>query len=177
MGFDITTYLYDPTRKVNKLKFIKKEINGTEYSMWSEVPYIINFNLYLFTRNVTDTLQIVEQILPNFAPDFTVSLNMNNLSSIVDVPIVLNSVATNEDFEGDFATRRLITSVFDFTAKTYVYGQIKERTPVAIETSEVNFFNSLIGSTAAPSNFITDFGWTGNAATGSITMTDGSSVI
>ena len=177
LGFDITTYLYDPTRKVNKLKFIKKEINGTEYSMWSEVPYIINFNLYLFTRNVTDTLQIVEQILPNFAPDFTVSLNMNNLSSIVDVPIVLNSVATNEDFEGDFATRRLITSVFDFTAKTYVYGQIKERTPVAIETSEVNFFNSLIGSTAAPSNFITDFGWTGNAATGSITMTDGSSVI
>ena len=177
LGFDITTYLYDPTRKVNKLKFIKKEINGTEYSMWSEVPYIINFNLYLFTRNVTDTLQIVEQILPNFAPDFTVSLNMNNLSSIVDVPIVLNSVATNEDFEGDFATRRLITSVFDFTAKTYVYGQIKERTPVAIETSEVNFFNSLIGSTAAPSNFITDFGWTGNAATGSVTMTDGSSVI
>ena len=71
----------------------------------------------------------------------------------------------------------LIKSVFDFTAKTYVYGQIKERTPVTIETSEVNFFNSLIGSTAAPSNFITDFGWTGNAATGSITMTDGSSVI
>ena len=177
LGFDITTYLYDPTRKVNKLKFIKKEINGTEYSMWSEVPYIINFNLYLFTRNVTDTLQIVEQILPNFAPDFTVSLNMNNLSSIVDVPIVLNSVATNEDFEGDFATRRLITSVFDFTAKTYVYGQIKERTPVAIETTEVNFFNSLLGSTASPSNFITDFGWTGNAATGSVTMTDGSSVI
>jgi hypothetical protein len=177
LGFDITTYLYDPTRKVNKLKNIAKQINGTEYSMWSEVPYNINFNLYLFTRNVTDTLQIVEQILPNFAPDFTVSLNMNPLSSKVDVPFVLNSVATNEDFEGDFSTRRLITSVFDFTAKTYVYGQIKQRTPVSIETSEVNFFDSFLGSTASPSNFITDFGWTGNAATGSVTMTDGSSVI
>ena len=87
LGFDITTYLYDPTRKVNKLKNITKQINGTEYSMWSEVPYNINFNLYLFTRNVTDTLQIVEQILPNFAPDFTVNgvLVIDNSDSVVSL--------------------------------------------------------------------------------------------
>lgn len=176
-GFDITTYLYDPMRKINKMKKIVTETNGTESLMWAEVPYNINFGLYLFTRNITDNLQIVEQILPNFSPDFTVTLKMNKLATKVDVPIVLNSVATNEDYEGDFANRRLITTVFDFTAKTYVYGQIKDRTPLAIETSEVNFFNSLLGSTASPSNFITDFGWTGDSATGSATSTDGSSVI
>lgn len=177
LGFDITTYLYDPSRKINKMKKIFKETNGVESLMWSEVPYNINFGLYLFTRNITDNLQIVEQILPNFSPDFTVTLNMNKLSSKVDVPIVLNSVACNEDYEGDFGNRRLLTTVFDFTAKTYLYGQIKDRTPLSIETSEVNFFNGLLGSTASPETFITDFGWTGDSSTGSTTNTNGSPVI
>jgi hypothetical protein len=176
-GFDITTYLYDPTRKVNKMKKISMESNNVESSMWAEVPYNINFGLYLFTRNVTDNLQIVEQILPNFSPDFTVTLKMNKLATKVDVPVILNSVATNEDYEGDFGNRRLITTVFDFTAKAYLYGQIKDRSPLSIETSEINFFNMSLGSTASAYNFITDFGWTGDSATGNTTSTNGSNII
>lgn len=176
IGFDITTYLYDPARKINKLQKTTKTENGTFYSTWSSVPYVINFGLYVFSRNITDNLQIVEQILPQFSPDFTVTLNFNELSKKIDVPIVLNSVNTTEDYEGDFSTRRLITSVFDFSAKCYIYGQIKEKLVSGggiIETVDIDFFDLNLGSTASENNFITSFGWTGDSSTGSATPTNG----
>jgi hypothetical protein len=180
VGFDMTTILYDPARKINKLQKVKKTENGTEYSMWSAVPYVVNFGVYVFTRNITDNLQIIEQILPQFSPDFTVSLNFNKLSEKVDVPIILNSVNTTEDYEGDFSTRRLITTVFDFSAKFYIYGQIKEKTAnisKSIETVDIDFFDLYKGSTASSNNFITSFGWTGDSVTRSVTPTNGNNLV
>ena len=123
MGFDITAVIYDVDRVTNKLrkKYIKKDDNTSAF-MYNAVPYNITFGLYTFTRYVEDNLQIMEQILPYFTPNFNISLNMNTVHPKMDVPITLNAVQMQEDYTGDFSTRRSIISTFSFTAKSFIYG-------------------------------------------------------
>jgi len=146
IGFEITSMLYDANRKINKLQSNFIESGNTFKRGWSEIPYNINFGLYVFCRNIDDNLQIIEQILPNFTPEFNVSLNLNELNTKVTVPIILNGVNTEEIYEGDFQTRRSITTSFDFTAKTYLYGQIKEESNTLINEAEVNLYDGLTAS-------------------------------
>ena len=153
MGFDITGFGYDPTRKGNKLRSrtIAPSDGNVTVTAFSEVPYNIQFGLYVFTRNQDDNLQIMEQILPYFSPEFIVTFKMTDINSMVDVPIVLNGVNTVEEYEGDFDTRRSITSNFDFTAKSYVYGP--EKTNRIILQSEVDihgFDTAFDGSVSDP---------------------------
>ena len=159
----VNSFLYDSQRKLNRLNQKVSTIDGVITSSFIEVPYNINFGLYLFSRNLDDNLQIIEQILPYFAPDFTVTLNMNPLNQKVDVPIVLNSLNTVEDYEGDFDTRRTVNSVFDFTVKTYVYGPIKESSTVLIEDANIRLYDGQ--NTVAESIKIFDVGYTGDSST------------
>lgn len=135
IGFDMTSILYDTGRKINRMT---KRIVG-DRSSYSEVPYNINFGLYVFTRNIDDNLQIVEQILPYFAPELMVTINVDELYPAVDIPVVLNSVAMNEDYEGTFETRRSVTSMFDFTMKGYVYNKFCDPTKGIIKNVETQY--------------------------------------
>jgi len=146
MGFDMTSIMYDVNRKINRLT--RKVQQGR--SSYSEVPYNISFGLYVFTRNIDDNLQIVEQILPYFAPEFMISINIDELYPSVDIPITLNSVAMNEDYEGSYDVRRSVTSLFDFTVKGYVYNKFCEPTTGIIKNIDLD-----IGITAE--------GFTGNS--------------
>jgi len=146
MGFDMTSIMYDVNRKINRLT--RKVQQGR--SSYSEVPYNINFGLYVFTRNIDDNLQIVEQILPYFTPEFMISINIDELYPSVDIPIILNSVAMNEDYEGSYDIRRSVTSMFDFTVKGYVYNKFCEPTTGIIKNIDLD-----IGITAE--------GFTGNS--------------
>ena len=106
MAFEMTTLQYDPTRKINKInkKFKSSLVNGETYTQqaYSEVPYNVQFSLYCFTRTVDDNLQIMEQILPYFSPEFIVTLKMNEVATNVGdwfcdifLPItVFNSLTT-----------------------------------------------------------------------------------
>ena len=139
-GFDITGMAYDPARKGNKLRVRSVSSEDGLSGSWnySEVPYNINFGLYSFTRNQDDNLQIIEQVLPYFTPEFIVSFKVSSLNQKVDVPIILNGVSTVEDYEGEFDTRRSIMTTFDFVAKSYVYGP--EKSSKIILQSDVEFF-------------------------------------
>jgi hypothetical protein len=148
MGFEITGFLYDSQRKLNRLNQKVANINGSSQSSFIEVP---------------DNLQIIEQILPYFAPDFTVTLNMNPLNQKVDVPIVLNSMNIVEDYEGDLDVRRSVNSVFDFTVKTYLYGPIKQSGTVLIEDANIRLYDGI--DTVANSIKIFDVGYTGDSST------------
>lgn len=163
IGFQITGMSFDPTRKLNKLKKVRTSTSTSIKSMWSEVPYNIEFGVFVFARTIDDNFQIIEQIIPNFTPDFTATINFNELNTTVDVPFQLNTVVTTEDFEGTYATRRSVTSTLSFTAKTYIFGRIKEIPTGPIEEVDVNFKNFVTDE------FITDLGWTGDVDTGSIT--------
>lgn len=174
LGFEISTMLYDPTRKLNRTIQRSQVIQNSYVTSYAEVPYIINFSLYAFTRHMDDMLQIIEQIVPYFAPDFTVTIKMNDLHPSVDIPFVLNSVALNENYEGSFETRRALISTFDFSAKTFIYPNICGSDGLRggiIERTDVNFYDG--DDTVGGSTYVADVGYTGDFITGSITEVKG----
>jgi len=127
MGFEISGISYDSTRKltrVQKFKRVKTSAEGKimDYN-YMPVPYNISFNLYSFTATAEGGLQIIEQILPFFQPDFTVTINaIPNLNIKRDVPIILNSVSYEDSYTDDFTKRRAVIYTLGFTAKTYLFG-------------------------------------------------------
>ena len=128
MAFEMTNLQYDPARKVNKInkKFKSSLVSGVTFSQqaFAEVPYNVQFSLYCFTRTVDDNLQIMEQILPYFSPEFIVTLKMNEVDTRIDVPIVLNTTNMTEQYEGDMTTRRSVISSFSFTAKAHIFSKV-----------------------------------------------------
>ena len=126
LAFEMTGMQYDASRHFNKLN--KKAITGVTGATfaYAEVPYNFAFSLYAYTRNIEENLQIMEQILPQFSPEFIVTINFNNLYQKIDVPIFLSATGLTEEYEGDFSTRRLVVSTYQFIAKSYVYGEIKQ---------------------------------------------------
>ena len=127
MGFEISGISYDPTRKltrVQKFKQVKSNKDGKVLDFnYTPVPYNISYNLYSFTASAEAGLQIIEQILPFFQPDFTVTINaIPDLNIKRDIPIILNSVNYEDTYSGDFTTRRAVIYTLNFTAKTYLFG-------------------------------------------------------
>ena len=132
LGFNITDMTYDSSRKRNTVQRRFYHPQGYTYdgniraSEYAEVPYNFNISMYGFTRTMTDALQITEQVLPFFTPDFVVTVKFDEDShSKVDIPFVLNNVSIEEEYEGDFEDRRNITTQYDFSAKSYVFGPRK----------------------------------------------------
>jgi hypothetical protein len=111
------------------------------------VPYNLDFSLYTMARNSDDALQIVEQILPYFQPDYTLTINdMADMGIKRDVPIVLNSVGYEDNYQGDFETRRAIIYTMAFTAKFFLYGPVTSSK--VIKTVQVDQYANL--PSAAP---------------------------
>ena len=127
MGFEISSISYDPTRKltrIQKFKQVKSNKDGKVLDFnYTPVPYNISYNLFSFTASAEAGLQIIEQILPFFQPDFTVTINaIPTLNIKRDIPIILNSVNYEDTYSGDFTTRRAVIYTLNFTAKTYLFG-------------------------------------------------------
>ena len=127
MGFEIAGISYDPTRKLTRIQKFKQVKSGKEGKVldfnYTPVPYNISYNLYSFTASAEAGLQIIEQILPFFQPDYTVTINaIPDLSIKRDIPIILNSVNYEDTYSGDFTTRRAVIYTLNFTAKTYLFG-------------------------------------------------------
>ena len=130
MGFELKGLKYDPNRKLNKLqKTVRvKSSDSTIHNFnYSPVPYDIQFSLYSFTATAENGLQIIEQILPYFQPDYTVTINaIPELNIKRDVPIVLDEVIYEDTYDGDFNKRRAVIYTLNFTAKTYLYGPMAQ---------------------------------------------------
>ena len=145
IGFEITGLSYDPTRKLNRVQKFKKTKSGSSSKLdtqYMPVPYNLGFGLYVLSKNSDDALQIVEQILPYFQPDYTLTINdMPDMSVKRDIPIILNSISYEDDYEGDFAQRRSIIYSLDFTAKFYLYGPVTGQS--VIKTVQVDQFTDL----------------------------------
>ena len=133
MGFEISGISYDPSRKLNRMGTIKKvRSTATDGKIMNKqfnpVPYNISMNLYSFTSSAEGGLQIIEQILPFFQPDYTVTIKaIPSLNIVRDVPIILNNVNYEDTYSGDFTTRRAVVYTLGFTAKTYLYGPISQQ--------------------------------------------------
>ena len=127
MGFEITGIAYDSSRKLTRVQKYKTVKTGAEGKIlnynYTPVPYNISYGLYIFTATAESGLQIVEQILPYFQPDYTVTVNaIPEMNIKRDVPIVLNTVQYEDSYSGDFTQRRAVIYSLAFTAKTYLFG-------------------------------------------------------
>jgi hypothetical protein len=141
MCFSIKTMGYDTSRKLNKLaaRTVKNPTTNAIYSLKKVVPYNFGFELTSFTRSIDENLQIVEQILPNFAPEYVIKINFNEVYPDVDVPFILDGVTTYEDSEGSFEERRTLMTTYTFTAKSHIFGPVESSS--VIETTPFNYNN------------------------------------
>jgi len=138
MSFEIIGYNYDPQRKVNRMQQLKcGDGTGSVSTMYTPVPYNLDLSLYILTKTQEDGLQIIEQILPTFTPEYTLSINVvPDMNVKIDVPIVLNNVSVQDDYDGDFQTRRFVTHSLNFQMKMNLFGPISGQG--VIQTANVN---------------------------------------
>lgn len=147
MGFEIQNMTYDPARKLNRVQKFKKVKSSASNSnkldtQFMPVPYNLNIQLYAMAKNSDDALQMVEQILPYFQPDYTLTIkDMPEMGVARDIPIVLNSINYEDNYKGDYAERRAIMYTLDFTTKFYLYGPVTSSK--VIKTVQVDQYTDL----------------------------------
>lgn len=152
LSFEITGMDYDPTRKLARTNYLTCSDGTSAISRtYAPVPYNIEISLYVLTKTQEDALQIVEQIVPFFTPELTMSLRTIPDSNVItDVPVILNNVSINDEYDGDFATRRFITYTLNFTLKANMYGPVTQGgiiNRVTVNTSYANLDS--FGTTAS----------------------------
>lgn len=132
ISFEMTSMEYDPTRKLNTLNKLTKQsaTAGTDDEVkyqYQPVPYDMQFEMNILVKNSEDGTRIVEQIVPYFTPDFTVSVNlMPEVDAARDIPIILNSITHQDTYEGSFEERRAVIWTLTFTMKGWLYGPTKK---------------------------------------------------
>jgi hypothetical protein len=131
MAFEITSISYDPSRKLQTINKIssRKNINGvnTYKKVYNPVPYNLGFKLDIMVKTMEDGLRIVEQVLPYFTPDWTVSARLlPDYDNVTDIPIILDNVEIDDSYASDFTVRRVLTFSLTFTMKCYFFGPVTE---------------------------------------------------
>ena len=143
MSFEFTGLQYDPSRKVTTTQqfTVKDPDDGTETKKaFMPVPYNMNFELAIMTKLNDDALQIVEQILPYFQPAYNLTVELvSTIQEKKDVPVVLENITMEDDYEGDFTKRRVLLYTLRFTAKTYLFGPVSSATKDIIKKATVNY--------------------------------------
>jgi len=133
ISFEIKGLNYDGTRKLTPTQMarvVPKEGTDAEgrpvqYSQYMPVPYNLEIEMAILSKNQDDGLQILEQILPNFHPSLNVSIVViDETKEERDIAIVLNGIGYTDDYEGDYTTRRTLIWTLNFTVKTYLFGPV-----------------------------------------------------
>jgi len=145
LGFEIKNLSYDPTRKLNRVQKFKK-VKGAKASQldtqYMPVPYNLELELYIMAKQSDDALQIVEQILPYFQPDYTLTIHdMTDMGIKRDVPVVLGGITYEDSYEGDFTARRALIYTLSFTTKFYLYGPVTSQK--VIKTTQIDQYTDM----------------------------------
>lgn len=139
MAFSMDGMTYDPLRKISS--HIDSFAEGTAANKIKRVkmtPYNFDFNLHIFVRNTEDGMQIVEQILPFFNPDYTLTVDFLSLDNLkLDVPIILNAVNYDDSYEGDMESTRTLIWTLNFTVKGYLFGPISSSNLITKANSSI----------------------------------------
>ena len=151
MSFEMNSVSYDSARKTGVTQTFKA-LDSTDDKLkkvYMPVPYNIGFELNIFTKLNDDALQIVEQILPYFQPAFTLTVDLvNSIGEKRDIPVILDTISFQDDYEGDFSQRRALIYTLNFTAKTYLFGPIAKSTDGLIKKVQADLYGSTDTQTA-----------------------------
>jgi len=149
MSFEISSIQYDPTRKSGITQTFKAKDGEQMKKVFMPVPYNLGFELNILTKLQDDGLQILEQILPFFQPGFTLSVDLvKSIGEKRDIPMVLQSITQQDDYEGDFATRRALIYTLQFTAKTFMFGPIADTPEGLIRKVQLDYYSDTNQRTA-----------------------------
>ena len=147
LSFEMDGLRYDANRKQNTN--IRNYHQGTAgvVGQYNPVPYDVDFNLYLYVRNIEDGTQIIEHIIPYFTPDYTMKINMiPEMGIIKEVPLILNNIEQDVRYEGDRSSDpRYIVWTLNFTAKANFYGPVSEIG--VVKHSITNIFDTTLTDT------------------------------
>ena len=151
MSFEMNNIQYDPARKVGVTQTFK--VNDTSddkmKKVFMPVPYNIGFELNIFSKLNDDALQIIEQILPYFQPSFTLTVDLvSAIGEKRDIPVVLDNISFQDDYEGSFEVRRALIYTLQFTAKTYLFGPIAQTSDGLIKKVIVDQYSGTDTATA-----------------------------
>lgn len=129
ISFEMGQMNYDRDRKLNTIHRVSvksDDANKFKYQ-YNFVPYNINFKVYIYAKNAEDGTKIIEQILPFFTPDWTTTVKLiADLEEYKDIPVILNKVSYEDNYDKDFKERRAIIWTMDLLVKGYLYGPIKK---------------------------------------------------
>lgn len=150
IGFTLDGLSYDPSRK--QISTIQRFAKGSigYSSQYSPVPYNFDFSASIFTRNIEDASQILEQIIPFFTPDYTLTVDfIPELGRTYDLPVILDSVTSSIEYEGDMSTTRIIVWDLKFTAKGYIWPPVKSVVSGIIKKANVDIMATMTSNTPA----------------------------
>tara|TARA_A100001015_G_scaffold288358_1_gene359117 strand:+ start:472 stop:1239 length:768 start_codon:yes stop_codon:yes gene_type:complete len=147
MSFEISSISLDTERSLNKMN--KHVYDNAGKSVFQGVPYTIGFTLSIISKDQDSALQIVEQILPTFRPEYTLTVyDMERPGMSSDVPVILTSVAPDDTYEGSYEDSRVLTYTLEFEMKIKYYGQVNSNVGI-IRTVETYFHESPEGRAVA----------------------------
>lgn len=155
IGFEITNIQYDSSRKLNTIQQTAAYYASDRSQLaqrYERVPYNMTLSLSIMSKTMEDALQIIEQILPYFGPEYTFTIKaIDPTDQDVDVPIVFSSATLNDGDDGsygDYSTRKITLANIQFIAKMYLYGPVV-RKKVVTETN-VNFLDTAAYGSSGP---------------------------
>jgi hypothetical protein len=170
MSFEMMGFNYDGSRKLQTVNYTAhnnpNDNKGRLYE-YMPVPYNISFQLNILIKNAEDGTKIVEQILPYFTPDWTLTaILIPEMNIKHDIPIILNKVNLSDVYDGDFKKRRTMIWTLDFTLKGYLYGPVHKAKIIKYTNTELYLPNgtipSAIGNTSPSALIHVQPGLTGN---------------
>ena len=160
MSFEFTGLTYDPSRKVSTVQqfVVKNPDDESEIKKaYMPVPYNMSFELSIYTKLNDDMLQIVEQILPYFQPSYNLTVDLvESIGEKRDIPVVIENISMQDDYEGDFNSRRALYYTIRFTAKTYMFGPVQDTSAASKDIIKKVSIGYVAGDTTkSPSRDIT----------------------
>jgi len=132
MAFEIIPpFRYAAERRMSHMtRYVVRDDDNSNKLMrqYIQVPYDMNFNLYVYVNNIEDGNKIIEQIIPFFTPDWTLSVNIiPEMGISLDIPVELKNVSFEDKYDGNFTDRRVFIWTLSFTVKTAFFGPIKSK--------------------------------------------------
>ena len=143
MSFEMTGIQYDSSRKSSSMQTFKTidKTNNELTKVFMPVPYNVNIRLSIMSKLNEDALQIVEQILPYFQPHFNLTVDLvSSIGEKRDIPMIIERITMDDQYEGDFTTRRILIYTLDFTAKTYLFGPVGNGNEALIKQVQVDYY-------------------------------------
>ena len=144
MSFELTSINYDASRKVSTVqtfKTLNSENQNKAIKVYMPVPYNLGIKLSIMAKYNDDMLQILEQILPFFQPSFSLTIDLvSSIGEKKDVPMILENIQMEDNYESDFTTRRVLIYTLNFVAKTYIFGPIADSTDGLIKKVQVDYY-------------------------------------